>query len=144
MKNKKSHVIKNQNSYIGRTYKVNDNDLPHSNGNSNKIVNFAVIEENGENLGGVRTTTQETKNARPFRTGHRLYKGFKTFLEIEFDNGDLITADDKRLTKNPWVNNLSNENVNEVRNQIYLHSKQSGTNKFRRDKLKSLNKKSRH
>lgn len=132
--------IINKNSYVGRTYKVSDNDLPHTNENSNKIVNFAVIEENGKKVGGVRTTTKKTKNATPFIPRHRVYKGYKSFLVTKFQNGDTIVVDDKRLEENPWKNNLSYENVNNVRNRLYFHSKQSVQNRKNRDSLK-VNKK---
>lgn len=140
----KNKVIKNKKSYVGRTYKVQDNDLPHKNENSNKTVNFAVVEENGKFLGGIRTTTQNTKNAHPFKNKHRLYKGFKTFFEIDFNDGSPIRADDERLKENPWLNNLTFENIDEIRNTIFEHSMQSTENKSKRDKLKTRNKKSRH
>ncbi len=135
--------IKNKNSYIGRTYKVKDNDLPHKDKGSNKIVDIAVIEENGKRLGGVRTTTQVTKNTESFKPKHRLYKGYKTFLETKFHNGDDLNVDDKRLKENPWINNLSYENLNNVRRTLYFHSRQSTENVKKRDKLNGT-KKSRH
>ncbi|MGN1227837.1 MAG: hypothetical protein ACI4TX_04255, partial [Christensenellales bacterium] len=33
-------------SNIGKTFKCNDNDLPHKNKDSNKIVNIAILDEN--------------------------------------------------------------------------------------------------
>jgi hypothetical protein len=136
--------IKNNRSYIGRTYKVHDNDLPHKNAGSGKIVNVAIIVENGKRLGGVRTTTCETKSAKKFNTPHPLYKGYKTFFETTFQNGDYITAKDKRLMENVWQNNLSADNVTEIRRQIFEHSLQSKTNREKRNELKTWNKKSRH
>ena len=135
--------IKNKNSYVGRTYKVNDNDLPHKDKGSNKIVNIAVIEENGKRIGGVRTTTRETKNTKSFNPNHKLYKGYKTFLETKFHNGDDLNVEDKRLKENPWIYNLSHKNLINVRNTLYHHSRQSIENVKQRDELK-LNKKSRH
>lgn len=133
--------IKNKNSYVGRTYKVKDDDLPHSNGNSNKIVNIAVIEENGKRIAGIRTTTQETKNTKPFKPKHKLYKGYKTFLETKFHNGDNLNVEDKRLKENPWTFNLSYENLKNARNTLYFHSRQSVENIKQRDILKSNKKK---
>ena len=132
----KNKVIKNKNSYVGRTYKMNDDDLPHDNEGSGKVVNFAVIEENGKRLGGVRTTTKNTLNAKPFRTKHRLYKGYKTFLETQFHNGDDIIADDERLKENPWLNNLTRDNLNEIKETLYISSRQSKTNKRISEELK--------
>lgn len=134
--------IKNKNSYVGRTYKVMDNDLPHKNKGSNKVVDIAVIEENGKRIGGIRTTTKETKNTKPFQPRHKLYKGYKTFLETKFHNGDDLNVEDKRLKENPWTFNLSYENLNNARNTLYFHSKQAVENIKQRDRLK-LNKKSR-
>lgn len=136
-KSKFNNAIRNKNSYVGRTYKVNDNDLPHNNLDSNKTVDLLIIEENGKNLGGVRATKQKTKNTRAIKTKHRLYKGYKTFLEIEFYDGTDITANDKRLQENPWKNNLSEQNVEEIREELYHHSRQAVTNRANRDKLKS-------
>lgn len=135
--------IKNKNSYVGRSYRVNDNDLPHNNADSNKIVNLAVVEENGRRIAGVRTTSKDTPNAHPLKTKHPLYKGVKTFLLVKFNDGSPITADDKRLKENQWDNNLSAENVNEVRNVLYSHSKQAGDNRAKRNQLLHGNKKSR-
>lgn len=140
----KRKVVRNKNSYVGRTYKVNDNNLPHDDKNAFKDVNLAIIEENGKFLGGVRATKQNTKNARPFKSRHRLYKGFKTFFEIDFNDGSPIKADDERLQENPWVYNLTYENIDEIKNIIFEHSLQSTANKKNRDKLKTRNKKSRH
>ena len=80
---KKSKVLKEK-SLVGRTYKVNDNDLPHKNDGSRKVVDLAVIESNGKHIGGVRVTTRNGKNAFSFKTKHNLYKGYKTFLETKF------------------------------------------------------------
>lgn len=135
--------IKNKNSYVGRTYKVKDNDLPHKDKGSNKIVDIAVIEENGKRIGGVRTTTRDTKNTKSFKPKHKIYKSYKTFLETKFHNGDDLNVEDKRLKENPWDYNLSYENLNNVRNTLYSHSRQSIENVKQRDRLK-LNKKSRH
>ena len=143
-KNNNFNVLRNKNSYVGRTYRVKDNDLPHKNAGSGKIVDIAIVEENGINLGGVRTTTKKTKNTRPFHSKHLLYKGYKTFLETKFHNGDDITAYDKRLKENPWKYNLSSENVYEVRNNLYYHSQQAIENRKKKDELHNSNKKSRH
>ena len=131
-------------SYVGRTYKVKDDDLPHKDKGSGKIVDIAIVESNGNFLGGVRTTTKKTKNAQPFKSKHRLYKGFKTFLETKFYNNDDIMANDTRLKENPWKNNLSRDNINEIREKIYFHSRQAVENRKKRDMLKSRDKKSRH
>lgn len=144
-KSKFNNAIRNKNSYVGRTYKVNDNDLPHDNKDPNKTVNLLIIEENGKHLGGVRTSTQRTRNTRAIIPRHRVYKRYKTFLEIEFYDGTDITANDKRLQENPWKNNLSEQNVEEIREELYHHSRQAVTNRANRDKLKSnRHKKSRH
>lgn len=116
MSNKKynNHYKKISHNYnnIGKTFRVNDDDLPHTNKGSGKIVNVGVIEQNikGE-MGVVRLTTQEGKNSRSFHGKHRLYKGFKTFFETEFQNKDAIISSDKRLKENPWINNLSQDNI---------------------------------
>lgn len=134
--------IINKNSYVGRTYKVNDNDLPHKDKDSNKIVNLAVIEENGKKVGGVRTTTKKGLNSTPFnKSKHILYKGYKNFLETNFQNGDIIRVDDKRLCENPWKYNLSYENVNEIKNKIYYNSHQSIENRKKRELFNFKNKK---
>lgn len=124
-----SKVIKNPKSYVGRTYKINDDDLPHTNKDSGKIVNVAAIEQNekGEIVVS-RLTTQETKNAKKFKSKHRLYKGYKTFAETQFQNKDYITPSDSRLEENPWINNLTRDNLNEMRKTIYLQSKQAQSN----------------
>lgn len=140
---KKSKVLKGK-SLVGRTYKVNDNDLPHKNEGSGKIVDLAVIESNGKHIGGVRVTTKNGKNAFSFKTKHNLYKGYKTFLETKFSNNDDIVSDDKRLHENPWKYNLTVDNIKEVREKIYYHSRQANENREKRDKLKLRNKKSRH
>lgn len=131
--NKQKSII-NKNSYVGRTYRVNDNDLPHTDEDTDKIVNFIAIEENGQRLGGVRTTT---KNTRSFIPKHRLYNRYRTFLEIHFQDGSPIKADDIRLQENPWKNNLNNEQIENVQNELYNHSKQSSEIRRKRDELKS-------
>ena len=136
--------IKKQNSYVGRTYSVKDNDLPHKNAGSNKLVDIAVIEEKGKNIGAVRTTTKKTKNSMPFVPKHKLYLRHKNFLETEFYNGDVLNVDDLRLKENPWKNNLSRQQVENVRSSLYLHSRQSAENIKKRDALKFGIKKSRH
>lgn len=135
--------IKNKNSYVGRTYRVNDNDLPHNNADSNKVVNLLVVEENEKCVGGVRGTTQDTPIARPFKSKHPLYKGFKTFFETEFNDGTPIMADDKRLKENQWKNNLSVENLHEIKDVLYHKSKQAKENRTKRNKLLHSDKKSR-
>lgn len=135
--------IKNKNSYVGRSYRVNDNDLPHNNADSNKVVNLLVVEENGKRVGGVRGTTQKTPNAHSFHSKHPLYKGVRTFLETEFNDGTPIMADDKRLKENQWDNNLSVENLHEIKDVLYRKSKQAKENRAKRNKLLHGNKKSR-
>lgn len=132
----KDKPIKKQKSYIGRTYKVNDNDLPHKNKNSNKIVNIAIIEENGKKVAGVRMSKQKTPNTHSFQPNHHLYKGYKSFLEIKFNDGTQITIDSKKLKENPWKNDLTETQVDNVRNTLYLHSRQAVQNRKNRDELK--------
>lgn len=132
---------KKNRSYIGRTYMCSDNDLPHKNQNSNKIVNLAIIEENAsKELAGVRLTTQETKNAVPFDNKHRLYKGYKTFLITKFQNGTSIKANDKRIKENPWINNLTKQNIQEIKSRIYKHCVQAPENRKLRDNFKKNDK----
>jgi hypothetical protein len=128
--NHENKPIKNKNSYVGRTYRMQDDDLPHNNQGSGKIVNVAVVDENrhGE-MAVVRLSTKNTQNAKKFKTQHRLYKGYKTFVEIQFKNNDSIKPSDKRLKENPWLNNLTRDNLNEMRDTLYNKSKQAKTNK---------------
>ncbi|MGN1228001.1 MAG: hypothetical protein ACI4TX_05110, partial [Christensenellales bacterium] len=64
------------------------------------------------------------------------YKGYKTFLITEFQDGSPIKENDKRIKENPWVNNLSQANIDEINDKIFNHSKQSLDNKQRYDKWK--------
>ncbi len=126
-KNKLNNSYKN---YIGRTFKVNDDDLPHKNKGSGKIVNVAPIEQNNKGeLAVVRLTTGHGKNARPFKNNHHYYKGYKTFVETEFYNKEIITPFDNRLKENPWKYDLSNKNINEIRQNVYYNSRQSKSNR---------------
>jgi hypothetical protein len=144
-KNNRTDSVIKSNGYIGRTYRVSDNDLPHNDNDSNKIVNLAIIEANGKRLGGVRTTTQKGKNSKEFSPKHKLYKSYKTFFETKFQNGDDITVDSGKIFENPWKNNLSNKQVENIRKEIYYHSRQSVDNRKKRDELYFINnKKSRH
>lgn len=114
--------------------------MPHKNSDSNKIVNIAIIDENNrKEFAGVRLTTRQSVNAIPFNSGHRLYKGYKTFLITEFQDGSPIKAGDKRISENPWIYNLSNSNLSEIKDKIFHHSKQSLDN--RQKHLKWKNKK---
>lgn len=137
---KKKQVKKK--TYIGGTFKVSDNDLPHTNTGTNKIVNLAIIDENNlKELAGVRLTTQESKNAIRFKTKHKLYKGYKTFLITEFQDRTPIKANDKRLKENPWHNDLSVANIKEIEDKIYNHSKQSSDNNKKLSEFKNRQKK---
>ena len=135
LKNFKPHIRKN--SHIGKTFKMSDNDLPHKNADSNKIVNLAVIEENGDRVGGVRMTTRNNQVGSRFKSNHPIYKGYKHFLETKFNDGSNITASDKRLKQNSTKNNLSQENINEVKAVIYTKAKQKQRNVKIREELKT-------
>lgn len=126
-------------SNIGKTFKCSDNDLPHKDKDSNKIVNIAILDENKkQELAGVRLTTKETSNAIPFKVSkHKLYKGYKTFLITEFQDGSPIKEKDTRISENPWRNNLSKANMEEINNKIYYHSKQSLDNRQKHTKWKN-------
>lgn len=140
----RSNTYTDSTNYIGRTYRVNDDDLPHNNKGSGKVVNIAIVEEYGDNLGAVRMTKQKTKNTKSFIPEHKLYKGYKTFLVVKFSNGDNLKLSDSRLSENPWKNNLSQQQVDNVRDRLYGHSRQSSYNIEQLNHLKSLHKKSRH
>ena len=132
--------IRNSNNVkLGRTYCCLDDDLPHTNKDSNKIVNVAVIDMNkNKDLAIVRLTTQESKNAEPFNPKHKLYKGFKTFIEITFQDKSKINASDKRLKENPWKNDLTKSNIEQIRNKNLHKCIQAQRN---RELIKNLHKK---
>lgn len=139
--NNRNSICPTTDSYIGRTYKIRDNDLPHKNKDSGKIVDIAVVEQNGKNIGAVRATTKKNKNSKSFKPKHILYKRYKTFLEIRFSNGDLLNVDDARLHENPWKYDLSTPQITNIWDTLYTHSRQNAENKTKRDYLKNLHKK---
>lgn len=142
----KKSFTQNSKGAIGRTLQTSDNYLPTS--NKGKSTNpkgkrrVAVIDSNeSEELAVVRMTTQQqgnTSELKGYNKGNKKKSFFKHFVEIEDDEGKPIKADGNKFKENPPFEDLSQKQVEFVRNIVLNHVKQSGEN---RSKLEKLHKK---
>lgn len=128
----------------GRTYHTSDEYLPHKNDNAYKDVNVVSLEydKNG-NMLVVRLTKEETKNTSKLK--HHTYKRFKHFAEIEDNEGNPIKKG-KKFKENSQDYDLTQKQVDYIEDIIYNHSKQSQTNREKREDFRKgnfKNKKSR-
>jgi hypothetical protein len=127
----------------GRTIKTQDKHLPQEKNKVKELKGkrWAVIVDSNrlDELAVVRLTGEDTPNTTPlpkYKKGNGRVTYFKHFVEIKDAEGNSIKIDGQRFIENPWIYDLSKQDVERIRKKVFSSVKQSGENKKKRDALK--------
>lgn len=134
---------KTKDTPIGRTIKTKDEHLPIEKNKSKDAKEkrwIAVIEKNDQNeLAVVRLTTQKQNNTsklKGYKKGNCKETYYKHFVEVTDNNGNPIKVDGIRFIENGKQYDLTFKQLNEIKETVLKHSKQSSENNKKINKLK--------
>lgn len=138
--------MKEKKTKVGRTVRTKDTYLPiekvkgksKSNPKEKRWIAVIAVNEKGE-LAVVRLTTEKQANTTELKNydkGNGKTTYFKHFVEINDNQGKPIRIDGVRFIENPPEKDLTQSQVDKVKDKVLNHSKQSQENRKKIAELK--------
>lgn len=122
---------------LGRTLSTNDHFLGKSKTGSKKIRPVVVIEVNKRNdLAVVPLSSRAGAHRTQLKNYQQGRSYFKHFVEIEDDSGKPIRVDGVKFRENHPDLDVSNKDVDFIKNKVFFHSKPAPVNRSKIEKFR--------